>query len=413
MHGVSLESWLQDTTERRQASPAISRIGIPLVVVGLVLTFLPLAWNWNSPDRFWHAYLIALCYFASIALGGLFLVPAMHLTGAKWGVVVRRLAEIIAMGIGIVGVLFAVVVFVTFKQDGTLFDWTDPDFVKADSLVEHKSGYLNPVWFAIRNAIYFVSWFLIARSYYSRSVRQDRAQTNAPMAPLRVWCGPALMFYALSISLASYDWMMSLAPTWFSTMFGVYYFAGSAIAIFAALTIVSYLLQRQGVLTGTITTEHYHDLGKLMFGFVVFWGYITFSQFMLIWYANIPEETQWFADRQGEPTSLGISVPTACLFIFHLFIPFVGFMSRAVRRNKNAMAFWAVYMLVVHWFDIFYIISPAQLGDAKWAFGVTEILCTVGMGCVFVGWVIRYAAGQWLVPVRDPRLGQSLAFVNH
>jgi peptidoglycan/LPS O-acetylase OafA/YrhL len=133
---------------------------------------------------------------------------------------------------------------------------------------------------------------------------------------------------------------------------------------------------------------------------------------MLIWYANIPEETQWYADRQETPTALGISVPLAALFIGHLFIPFLGIMSRAVRRNKPLLTAWAVYMLVWHWYDLFYIISPTQ-AETKWAFGIPEVLCTLGIGVLFIGWGMRLAAGNWLVPVRDPRIGQSLAFANH
>ncbi len=410
MHGISLDSWLNDTSERRQASPALANVGVPLMIGGAIVAFAPLLWT--APARFWTAYLIAVCYFASIALGAQFLVAAMYLTGARWGIVVRRLAEVMAMGIGIVGVAFIPILVIVFAQQGVLFLWTDPAFVEGNSLLEHKQPYLNPTFFAIRQVIYFISWYWIARFFYRGSITQDRAQTNAPMAPLRTWCGPALMWFAFTISMASFDWMMSLAPTWFSTMFGVYYFAGSAVAIFSSLILVSYYLQQRGVLAHTITVEHYHDLAKLLFGFVVFWGYIAFSQFMLIWYANIPEETQWFAARQGEPTSLGISVPTAALFIGHLFIPFLGFMSSAVRRNKPLMAAWAVYMLIWHWYDLFYIISPSQIENA-WAFGVPEIMCTVGIGALFVGSVMRYAAGQWLVPVRDPRLGKSLAFVNH
>ena len=285
-----------------------------------------------------------------------------------------------------------------------------------DSLIAKKEPYLNAPFFVGRQIFYFVLWFFMARYFYKRSVAQDRASDNAPMAPLRWWSGPAMLVFALSINFASMDWLMTLNPTWYSTILGVYFFAGCAISIFASLAILIWFLQSRGVLTSSITAEHRHDVGKLLFGFVFFWGYISFSQFLLIWYAAIPEEFQWYAARQIDPSLTGISRATALLFVFHLIIPFLGVMSRFVRRQKTLLAGWGVYMLVMHWFDLYYIIAPQSVIEGDWqvtAFDlVVTLAITAGMACLYVATLLWIAAGNWLIPVRDPRLELSLNFEN-
>lgn len=416
-HTTSLDTWINDTTERRRASPDLKRIAFgPLLFVGVGLLAATAFWsNGEGMPRFWHAYLIACAYFASISLGGLFFVVVQHLTGARWGVVLRRLGEIIAMGIGVCGLFFAVIWFGSILAgDGSLYPWADPAIMS--TLVPEKQIYLNPPFFIARQVFYFVLWFMIARYFYRRSVEQDRAVDNEPMAPLRWWSGPAMLVFALSINFASMDWLMTLNPTWFSTIFGVYYFAGSAISIFAVLAVLVWRLQSRDILTHTITVEHRHDIGKLLFGFVFFWGYIAFSQFLLIWYASIPEEVQWYAVRQIDPSMTGISRATALLFIFHLIIPFLGIMSRFVRRQGGLLAGWGIYMLVMHWFDLYYIIAPEQELENWGLSGSATVVYAgtmLGLGCLYVAALLYIAAGNWLVPVRDPRLAESLAFENH
>lgn len=420
-HTTSIDTWVNDTSERRRASPDLKSIAFgPLLLIGLGVLALCvfLGYRNETMPRFWHAYLIACTYCASISLGGLFFVVVQHLTGARWGVVLRRLAEIIAMGIGVCGLFFAVIWFGSIlAEDGSLYPWAAAEGIHGyDSLVSEKQTYLNPPFFIGRQVFYFVLWFSIARYFYNRSVAQDRASDNEQMAPLRWWSGPAMLVFALSINFASMDWMMTLNPTWFSTIFGVYYFAGCAISIFALLAIVVWRLQARDILTHTITEEHRHDIGKLLFGFVFFWGYIAFSQFLLIWYASIPEEVQWYAVRQIDPTNTGVSWATGLLFLFHLIIPFLGIMSRFVRRHKMLLAGWGVYMLVMHWFDLYYIIAPdSELSN--WSFSFPAILLyggvMLGMGCLYAAALLFIASGNWLVPVRDPRLAESLSFENH
>jgi hypothetical protein len=195
----------------------------------------------------------------------------------------------------------------------------------------------------------------------------------------------------------------------------VYIFAGSAVGIFALLSVLIWQLQARGILTHSITEEHRHDIGKLLFGFVLFWGYISFSQFLLIWYAYIPEEIQWYSVRQFEPTNTGISRALGWLFVLHFVIPFLGIMSRFVRRNKLLLAGWGVYMLVMHYFDLYFIIAPESDLDF-WPLSLSAIGiyagAMIGLGSLYAGALLYIASGNWLIPVRDPRLEASLEFEN-
>ena len=215
------------------------------------------------------------------------------------------------------------------------------------------------------------------------------------------------------------DWLMTLRPTWFSTIFGVYYFAGSAIAIFAVLAILVWRLQARDILTHTITVEHRHDIGKLLFGFVFFWGYIAFSQFLLIWYASIPEEVQWYAVRQIDPTMTGHITGDCPIVHFPLdySVPWASCRGLSV-VNKGILAGWGIYMLVMHWFDLYYIVAPKTAEYLEnWSLNPASTVVyfgtLLGVGCLYVAALLYIASGNWLVPVRDPRLAESLAFENH
>jgi hypothetical protein len=200
---------------------------------------------------------------------------------------------------------------------------------------------------------------------------------------------------------------MSLEPHWFSTIFGVYYFSGSALVLFAALIITSYFTQRSGWLTGVISTEHYHDLGKLMFAFVVFWAYIAFSQYMLIWYANMPEETQWFLRRQtGQWTAL-----SWFMLIGHFIVPFLALISRIPKRRKEPLVGAAVWILIIHWVDMYYLVMP-HTSDGVVPFHVIDLTCFLAVGGLFVAAFAMRFRRRSLLAQGDPRLAESLAFEN-
>ena len=217
----------------------------------------------------------------------------------------------------------------------------------------------------------------------------------------------ALILFGLSVTFAAFDWLMSLEPHWFSTIYGLYFFAGAVVAFFAAIILAALALQRGGWLAQSITTEHYHELGKLLFGFIVFWGYMAFSQYMLIWYANIPEETGWYVDRQTGPWT---AVSLVLLF-GHLLIPFFGLLSREVKRRRILLGAWAAWMLVIHWVDLYWLIMPT-FAPGHLPFGPTDLCCMIAVGGPFLAGLLWSARGRALLPMKDPRLDESLAFEN-
>jgi len=353
-----------------------------------------------------RAYLVAFMYVLSVALGVLWFVAIQHLTNAKWSVVVRRVAEILANNMILIGVLSLGVVGPMLAGSTDLYAWLDHERVHADHILHHKAAYLNVPFFTVRWLVYFGFWIWLGRRFFKMSVQQDKDGGDHISKALQRTSAPAMIVFALTLTFCAFDLIMSLDATWFSTMFGVYYFAGCVLAGYSSLALALMWVQKTGRLATSVTQEHYHDIGKMMFAFTVFWAYIGFSQFMLIWYADIPEETHWYHWRfEG-----GWKVVSAMLLGLHFVVPFFGLMSRHVKRNKRSLAFWAIWILAVHYVDLFWLIYPTGQGTVP--FGLVDVLCMVGVLGLFVGVSARRARGVNLIPTGDPRLADSLAFEN-
>jgi len=239
-------------------------------------------------------------------------------------------------------------------------------------------------------------------------VAQDAAADPRTTRLLQSVSAPALIVFAVTLTVASFDWIMSLDPHWYSTIFGVYVFSGCAVAIFALVPLLAIALEgRGGPLEGVVTAEHYHDLGKLLFGFVVFWAYIAFSQYMLVWYGNLPEETIWYAHRLEH----GWEAVTVALALAHFVVPFFYLLLRRTKRNRALLAVACVWLLAAHGLDLYWLVMPAVHPEGV-AFSLLGPLAWLGVGGLFaaaLGWLLRRPAA---VPVGDPRLPESLSFEN-
>ena len=262
-------------------------------------------------------------------------------------------------------------------------------------------------FFGGRCVAYFVIWTLLSRFFWQRSVQQDRSGLAVLTLRMERLSPVGLLLLAGTITFAAFDFLMSLTPRWYSTIYGLYYFSGGMVGALAAIILLAIGLQAAGRLRSVVTVEHYHDLGKLLFAFVIFWGYMAFSQYMLIWYANLPEETEWYQPRN----SGAWGVMSLVLLFGHLLIPFVGMMSRQIKRRKALLGFWAVWLLVVHWLDVYWLAMPAY-DPARVPLGLMDLACLAGVGCLFAAGVIWVGSAAALVPVKDPRLAESLAFEN-
>ena len=375
-------------------------IGAVLAVLGAVACAILGAGN---PKQFFFSWLVSFLFFLSLALGGLFFVLIQYAAQGGWGVVLRRIGETIFSTIPVMAALFLPLLL--GLRD--LYSWAVPGAAEHDALLHWKEPYLNVPFFLIRAAIFFASWSFIALLYYRGSRGQDVTGDPLVSARLRRLAGPAIIVLALTQTFAAIDWIMSLTPHWYSTIFGVYFFAGSFVGFIALLSVVVVAMRRAGLLETVITAEHLHDVGKLLFAFTAFWAYIAFSQFFLMWYANLPEETIWYKARI-EGSWLQVSL---LLMAGHFAAPFFFLMGRAVKRKGTTLAIGGAWLLVMHFVDLYWQVMPT-LHPHGVSPSVLDLAALVAVGGCFVaaaGWLMRRQA---LVPLRDPRLAESLAFEN-
>ncbi len=330
---------------------------LALLAIGALLSAL----TWFAGDagrvRFGFAWLWGFTFVWSVALGSLFFIALHHLAHAVWSVVVRRVAEMLAAPMWLLGLLFVpVLLFALWNDQFQLFPWLDAATVEQDHLLQGKTPYLNYTFWAIRAVAFFALWIGFTRFFVGRSLAQDRgAGGAASTARMRTLSAPFMLLFAGSMTFAGIDWMMSLEPHWFSTIFGVYLFAGMVLSSLAAITLVTIWLMKSGRLEPELITRHHiYNLGALQFTFVCFWAYIAFSQYMLIWYANMPEETFYLAHRL-EGNWLGVS---AALALVRFAIPFMALLSQRAKMNTTILIWVSVLMLGGQLLDLYWLIMP-------------------------------------------------------
>jgi len=361
-------------------------------------------------SRFSHSYLVAFVWVMTIGAGALWWVTLQNIVNSHWSTVIRRVAELIASNAPVLALLAMPVVLPLILGNSVLYKWADSEFMRQSEELANKVGYLNTKFFAIRFVVYFGFWTLLSFFFLNRSLGQDKEQEAAAaktVVTMRRAAGPAMIGFALTLTFCAIDLIMSLDPKWFSTMFGVYYFASCVMAVNASLALALMWLQGKGRLTASVTVHHFHDLGKMVFAFTVFWAYVGFSQFMLLWYANIPEETLWFKVRFVNSWGTLSWV----LLFGHFVIPFFGLLSRHVKRNRKALAFWCIWQLVMIYLDMYWLVMPT-LGVDEVPFKLIDLTCWVGVLSLFIAGVAYRAKGLDLLAKNDPRLPDSLAFEN-
>jgi hypothetical protein len=376
------------------SSAIVAAVGLGLTLVGGLF----------DARRAMYAYLVAFAYWVGIALGALILLGSFHAARAKWPVVLRRFLETVPSTFPLFLVLF-VPIALGMRH---LYVWVDPHALEGElrHLVEHKAPYLNVPFFLVRAGFYFLFWIVVSHLLRAWSMRQDAAGGVALTAWQRRLGAGSLPFLAFTMAFASFDWMMSLDPRFYSTIFGVYWFAGSFMAAFAVVIIAAVVgAAEKDFFSAYMNLDHYHALGKFLLAFTAFWAYIAFSQFMLIWIANIPEEVPWYMLR----ISKGWGPVAAFLALFHFVVPFFVLLQRAVTRRPVRLAWAAAWMLLVHWVDVYWLVMPRLSPEGprpSWM----DLTAFVGVGAAAVAWTVWRLRGTVLVPLRDPYLEESLRY---
>jgi len=380
------------------------------IVVGVVALVAALAMAMGSHEKVealqWSFH-TSYMYFLSMGLGCLFFVLVQFATRAGWSVVVRRFAETYAATLPLFAVLF---VPMLFGFHSLFHHWTSPE-AKEDPVIQAKAAFLNESFFTVRGIVYVVLWSVLGLYYYRNSTRQDETGDKGLTFKMQKSSYPSIALFALSVTFCAFDWIMSINPHWSTTMFGVYYFAGCIMVVYALMLLTTLSVRGSTKMSNFITIEHIHDLGKLLFGFNVFWTYIAFSQYFLIWYGNIPEETEFYAMRTlGEHGEHWFPLSIA-LMIGHFVVPFFFLMSRHIKRKPLLVGLGATWMLIIHYMDIHWLIRPNWQSELN-HFGLFDMLTLLGIGGLFFGIASLLLGRKSLLPQKDPRLTESMAFEN-
>lgn len=359
------------------------------------------------------SYLVGVGAVLAISLGALVLVMCLHLVNAGWSATVRRQFENLMSLLPVAALMLVplIVIEVLFTR-GAIWEWLTPGIAEHDALIAAKKGYLNAPFFVVRFLIYLGLWTLLSVSLRAFSTEQDRTGDRFLSNRARFMSAWGLPLTALSVAFAGFDYLMSLEPHFFSTMWGVYIFAGGAVACMAVMVLTFAALRFVGRLNGLVTEEHFHDLGKLLFAFTCFWAYIAFGQYFLIWYGNIPEETFWLLER----TTGAWKGAAIFLTVGHFIVPFFFLLPREAKRKTGVVAVGAAWILFMHVMDYVWIVRPIlHHGEhaptpATWWL---DIAAVVGVFGVFFGLFVARVGSGPLTPLKDPKLPESMSHINY
>jgi hypothetical protein len=365
------------------------------LTMGVAALLLCVAGAFANPARFFQAYLLGFLFWVGIALGCLAILMLHHLVRGRWGFVIQRLLEAGVRTLPLMALLFIPLLFGLQE----LYVWARPDAVQASELLRHKQPYLNGPAFFARTAVYFAVW--IATGFLLTMLSNRRDQGMDPEALTRrmqVWSGPGLLFYGLTASFAAVDWVMSLEPEWISSIYGVIFIIGQGLAALAFVIVVAVLLSDRQPLSSAIAPQQFHDLGNLLLAFVMLWAYIAFSQLLIIWSGNLPEEITWYVTR----FSGGWEYLAAILICFHFAVPFLLLLVRGTKRRARVLIVVAAGLLAMRLLDLFWLTAPA-FHQTRLTVHWLDVVAPVGVGGIWLAVFLFNLKRRPLLALHDPR----------
>ena len=370
-------------------------IGAVLAVVGFMMSGL---------DRFYEAYLVAWVYWTGVGLGSLALLMLQHLSGGAWGVVIRRILEAATRTLPVMAVLGLPILL----GMGHLYHWSDADVAAADPMIRDKAAYLNVPFFIVRYVLYFAIWSFLALRLSAWSAEQDRTGDPALVSKMSRLSGGGLLVFGLTVTFAVVDWTMSVNPHWFSTMWGLLYIVGQGLSALAFAIAVLVMLSKQAPLDRVVNPSHLHDLGKLLFAFIMLWAYLSFSQFIIIYSANTPEEIPHYWVRAQN----GWQWVGWALVAFHFVLPYVLLLSRDIKRDWRRLSVIASFVVGIRLLDYYWHVAP-EFHTGGLSLSLIDIALPIALGGVFVMLFAMQLKGRPLLPLQDAGLAKALTHHTH
>jgi hypothetical protein len=388
-----------------QAPESVSRVQRAGWFVGGVALIAAIFGAVTSPDKFYQSYLMAYLLVLGLTLGSLGLLMLQHLTGGNWGIIIRRPLEAAAQNIWLVFLMFVPVVL---GMNSLYRAWMDPELRKTDPLSPLQQWYLTSSGFLIRAVLYFAIWFALIWIFNRWSQRQDLDQDDRGLRrSFKLLAGPGIILYVVAMTFASIDWAMSLSPHWASTIYGFIFVAGQAVSAMSLMIAVVVLLSGSEPFAGILQKRHLHDLGKLLFAFNMLWAYFDFSQLLIIWSGNLPEEITFYRTR----LSGGWGVVAVTVLVFEFAVPFLLLLSEDVKRNPRVISKIALWMIFMRLVDMFWTTRPEL--SARVLPTWLDIVVPVALIGLWVGFFARNLKQRPLLPLGDPKLEEAIAHHEH
>jgi hypothetical protein len=370
----------------------IRRVQQWALLVGLVASLLAALGWYFSPVAFFSCYLIAFLFWLGISLGCLAVAMIHHLTGGGWGMAIRRICEGGYSALPLLAVLFLPLL----AGLPVLYPWARPEVIEHDPLLQAKQGYLNPQGFLLRAVVYFVIWIGTGLVLNAMSAGSDPTTEYPRRRRLALWSGPGLVLWCLTVTFAAVDWSMSLEPHWFSSMYGVLFMAGDGVSGLATAIITLVLLRAWRPVQATYDVSRQHDLGNFLLAFVLFWSYVSFSQYLIIWSGNLPEETPWYLNRaRGGWQAIAIAI-----MALHFLVPFLLLLMRQAKRTPNWLLGIAVLLLVMRWVDLYWTVMPA-FSPGVFTISWLHIVAFIAIGGWWLAMFTWRLAARLRLPVFD------------
>ena len=376
--------------------PNLSRVQTRALIVGVVGFVVLLVSAFFDRKQFFQAYIVGFTFWSGIAVGSLALLMLQHLTGGGWGLVIRRILEASTRTLPLVVLLFIPIIIGAHS----LYEWTDPAVLEANKVVRGKTPYLNLQFFTIRAAVFFGVWLILAFFLNKWSLEQDRTGDRAYAKNMQVLSGPGMVLLIFSVTFAAIDWFMSLEPEWSSTIYGFIFVASWSLSALAFTIAVIANLAKSEPMNRIVAALHFHDLGKLLLALVMLWAYFAFSQFLIIWSGNLPEEIHWYMTRMHG--AWGVIIITVA--ILHFGAPFLFLLSRSLKRNPSKLVIVAGLVLVMRVIDLWWMLIPAFTHEH---FPVRTILLYVvspiAIGGLWIAFFTYQLGKRALIPINDPQ----------